>query len=69
MSAAPFWLPDFAPPSSTSGAAINITASGTFNRLNAPFGQVTTLPTTDAERTSCWAPCKVGTPPISVSAC
>ncbi|HTE45698.1 MAG TPA: hypothetical protein VK636_10675, partial [Gemmatimonadaceae bacterium] len=43
---------DLSPTSSTSGQSLNITASGTFNRLNAPFGQVTTLPTVDAQRTN-----------------
>ncbi|MEP6493384.1 MAG: carboxypeptidase-like regulatory domain-containing protein [bacterium] len=43
---------DFSPPSSTSGQALNLTATGTFNRLNTPFGQVTALPTADAQRTN-----------------
>lgn len=43
---------DFSPPASTSGQALNITASGSFNRLSSPFSQVTALPTIDARRTS-----------------
>src|SRR5213079_822973 len=43
---------DFSPPSSTSGQSLNVTVSGAFNRLNAPFGQVTALPTSDAASTN-----------------
>ncbi|MEP6690593.1 MAG: carboxypeptidase regulatory-like domain-containing protein [Gemmatimonadaceae bacterium] len=43
---------DIAPPSSTSGQALNITASGTLNRLSSPFGQATALSSSDARRTS-----------------
>ncbi|MEO7998232.1 MAG: TonB-dependent receptor [Gemmatimonadaceae bacterium] len=43
---------DFAPPTSTSGQAINVTATGSFNRINAPFAQVTGLPTNDIQTTT-----------------
>ena len=43
---------DVSPPSSTSGQSLNITAAGTFSRLNSPFGQATAMPTVDGERTN-----------------
>lgn len=43
---------DFSPPSSTSGQSLNVTMSGAFTRANSPFGQLTALPTSDAEATN-----------------
>ncbi|HSA55930.1 MAG TPA: carboxypeptidase regulatory-like domain-containing protein [Gemmatimonadaceae bacterium] len=43
---------DFAPPAATSGASLNLSAIGSFNHTNAPFAQVTALPTVDASRTN-----------------
>ncbi|MEP6834585.1 MAG: TonB-dependent receptor [Gemmatimonas sp.] len=43
---------DFAPPTSTSGQALNVTVTGSFNRTNAPFAQVTGLSTNDVESTT-----------------
>ena len=44
---------DWAPPTSTTGQAFTVTAATSFVRLNAPFAQVTALPTNDL-RTSNW---------------
>ena len=44
---------DWAPPTSTTGQALTITAMTTVNRSNAPFAQVTALPTNDV-RSSNW---------------
>lgn len=43
---------DFAPPTSNSGQALNVTATGSLNRLSAPFAQVTGLPTNDVKSTN-----------------
>lgn len=43
---------DFAPPTSNTGQALNITATGSFNRMNAPFAQVTGVGTNDAQTTN-----------------
>ncbi len=43
---------DFSPPTSTSGQSLNLTAAGSFNRNNAPFGQINALPTADARSTN-----------------
>lgn len=44
---------DWAPPTSTSGQAVTLTAATSFVRINAPFAQITALPTNDL-RTSNW---------------
>ena len=44
---------DWAPPASTSGQAITLAAATSFVRINAPFAQVTALPTNDVS-TSNW---------------
>jgi hypothetical protein len=44
---------DWAPPTSTTGQALTVTAATSFVRLNAPFAQVTALPTNDL-RTGNW---------------
>jgi hypothetical protein len=44
---------DWAPPTSTTGQAVTVTAATSFVRLNAPFAQVTALPTNDL-RTNNW---------------
>ena len=43
---------DFAPPTSTSGQALNVTVTGSLNRTNAPFAQVTGLSTNDFQSTT-----------------
>lgn len=43
---------DFAPPTSNGGQALNITATGSFNRMNAPFAQVTGVGTNDVQTTN-----------------
>ena len=43
---------DFAPPTSSSGQSLNLTATGSLNRLSAPFAQVTGLATNDVESTN-----------------
>ncbi|WP_337170148.1 TonB-dependent receptor [Gemmatimonas aurantiaca] len=43
---------DFAPPSSTSGTAYNLTFNGSWNRQNPATTLTTALPTTSAQRTS-----------------
>ena len=43
---------DVAPPTSTSGQALNITVTGSYNRNNAPFAQVTGFSTNDVRRTT-----------------
>jgi len=44
---------DWAPPTSTSGQAVTLTAATSFVRINAPFAQITALPTNDLS-TSNW---------------
>lgn len=43
---------DFAPPTSTSGQALNVTATGSLNRVNAPLAQVTGMSTNDIQSTT-----------------
>jgi hypothetical protein len=43
---------DWAPPASTSGQAVTLAAAASFVRVNAPFAQVTALPTNDLSTTN-----------------
>jgi hypothetical protein len=40
---------DLAPPTSTSGQALNVTAMASFNQLSSPLGQIAAMPTSDVQ--------------------